>query len=111
MIEIEASPFLFQFGTFALSWHGLFSFIGVAAAVFLVGRWAILRNIDPDDIYSIAVWGIVGGIIGARLVCCSEAAVQVMNGARCFIWSRTLLLRYTPYSSDRSSSALVYMVP
>ena len=68
MIEIEASPFLFQFGTFALSWHGLFSFIGVAAAVFLVGRWAILRDIDPDDIYSIAVWGIVGGIIGARLV-------------------------------------------
>ena len=68
MIEIEASPFLVQFGSFALSWHGLFSFIGVAAAVFLVGRWAILRDIDPDDIYSIAVWGIVGGIIGARLV-------------------------------------------
>lgn len=68
MIEIAASPFLFQFGSFALSWHGLFSFIGVGSAVFLVGRWATFRDIDPDDIYSIAVWAILGGIIGARLV-------------------------------------------
>ncbi len=68
MIEIAANPFLFQFGSFALSWHGLFSFIGVGAAVFLVGRWATFRDIDPDDIYSIAVWAILGGIIGARLV-------------------------------------------
>ena len=68
MIEIDATPFLFQFGSLALSWHGLFSFIGVGAAVFLVGRWANFRDIDPDDIYSIAVWAILGGIIGARLV-------------------------------------------
>ena len=26
------------------------------------------RGIDPDDIYSIAVWAIIGGIVGARLV-------------------------------------------
>ena len=42
MIEIESSPFLVEFGSLILSWHGVFSFIAVAAAVFLVGRWATL---------------------------------------------------------------------
>ena len=68
MIEIVTGPFLFESSSFLLSWHGVFSFIAVAAAVFLVGRWASLRNINPDDVYSIAVWGIICGIIGARLV-------------------------------------------
>ena len=68
MIEIEAAPYLLKFGTFILSWHGVFSFIGVAGAVFLVGRWARFYGIDSDDIYSIAVWAIIFGVIGARLV-------------------------------------------
>ena len=68
MIEIEAAPYLLKFGTFILSWHGVFSFIGVAGAVFLVGRWARFYGIDSDDIYSIAVWAIISGVIGARLV-------------------------------------------
>ncbi len=68
MIEIDIGPNLFTLGTFVLSWHGFFSFIAVATAVYLVGRWAPLRGIDPDAIYSIAIWGIIGGIIGARFV-------------------------------------------
>ena len=51
-----------------LSWHGFFSFIAVATAVYLVGRWAPMKAIDPDDIYTIAIWAILGGIIGARIV-------------------------------------------
>ena len=68
MIEIEVGPNLVGLGSFLLSWHGLFSFIAVASAVFLVGRWAPLKGIDPDIIYSIAIWAIIGGVIGARLV-------------------------------------------
>ena len=68
MVEINAGPYFFQMGSFILSWHGLFSLIGVGSAVFLVGRWATLIEMSPDDIYSIAVWAIIGGIIGARLV-------------------------------------------
>ena len=68
MIEIEVGPNLVGLGSFLLSWHGLYSFIAVASAVFLVGRWAPLKGIDPDVIYSIAVWAIIGGVIGARLV-------------------------------------------
>lgn len=68
MIEIEVGPNLLSLGQFLLSWHGFFSFIAVATAVFLVGRWAPLKGIDPDDIYSIAIWAIIGGVIGARVV-------------------------------------------
>ena len=67
MIEIDVGPFLISSGSFLLSWHGFFSFIAVATAVYLVGRWAPMKAIDPDDIYSIAIWAILGGIIGARI--------------------------------------------
>ncbi len=69
MIEIPIEPTIAALGgSLTLSWHGLFSFIAVAAAVFLVGRWAPARGVHPDDIYSIAIWAIIGGIIGARIV-------------------------------------------
>ena len=71
MIEINISPFLFStdfVSTLTLSWHGLFSFVAVAAAVILVARWAPLKQVDPDAVLSIAIWAIIGGVIGARLV-------------------------------------------
>ena len=69
MIEIPIEPNIVAMaGQFVLSWHGLFSFVAVAVAVFLVGRWAPTRGVLPDDIYSIAIWAIIGGIIGARIV-------------------------------------------
>ena len=68
MIDIVVGPNVISSGPLVLSWHGLFSLIAVATAVFLVGRWAPMKGIDPDDIYSIAVWAIIGGIVGARLV-------------------------------------------
>ena len=68
MVEIEIGPYLVSAGSFILSWHGFFSFIAVASAVYLVGRWAPMRGVLADDVYSIAVWAIIGGVIGARLV-------------------------------------------
>ena len=67
MIEIDVTPDLFS-GAITLSWHGMFSFVAVATAVYLVGRWGPMRRIDPDDIYAIAIWAIIGGVVGARLV-------------------------------------------
>ena len=51
-----------------VSWHGFFSFVAVASAVILVGRWAPLAGVSSDDVYSIAIWAIIGGVVGARLV-------------------------------------------
>ena len=68
MVEIEIGPNLVTLGTFILSWHGFFTLIAVGSAVFLVMRWAPMKGIDPDDILSIAIWAIIGGILGARVV-------------------------------------------
>lgn len=68
MIDILVGPNLVSFGTFVMSWHGFFSFVAVASAVYLIGRWAPMNDIDPDDMYSVAIWAILGGILGARAV-------------------------------------------
>ncbi len=68
MVEIVVGPIVQSFGPLVLAWHGLFTLLAVGTAVILVGRWAPMRGIDPDDIYSIAIWAIIGGIVGARLV-------------------------------------------
>ena len=69
MVEIALHPNVFttDFLNLAVSWHGFYSFIAVATAVLIVGRLAPLRGIDPDGVYTIAIWAILGGFIGARL--------------------------------------------
>jgi phosphatidylglycerol:prolipoprotein diacylglycerol transferase len=58
----------FDFGPFTLSWHGLMTFVAVVVAVFLVVRWGTREGMVADGIYSVAVWCILGGVIGARLL-------------------------------------------
>ena len=50
-----------------MSWHGLLIGLAVLAAVILVARLAREKALSVEDVYSTALWGIVGGIIGARL--------------------------------------------
>ncbi len=58
----------FDFGPFTLSWHGLLTFVAVAVAVLLVVRWGTREGLVADAIYSVAVWCIIGGVIGSRLL-------------------------------------------
>lgn len=67
-ITIGINPILTSFGGLVLSWHGLFTFIAVAVSVFLVHRWGTREGMGGDPILSVAVWCIIGGIIGARLL-------------------------------------------
>ena len=67
-IRIDMDPDMFTLGSFVLTWHGFFTFVGVALAVALVSYWAKKENIPPDTILSVSVWAILGGIVGARLV-------------------------------------------
>ena len=68
MIRIGLNPILFQFGPFSLAWHGLFIAVGMVVAVWLSARLAAKAGLSVEIIYSLALWGIPGGIIGARLV-------------------------------------------
>lgn len=67
-ISIPFNPNILDFGPFLLSWHGFLTFVAVAVAVILTMRWGRREGLDGDAILAVAVWCIIGGIIGARLL-------------------------------------------
>lgn len=67
MIEINIDPVLVRLGPVLITWHGFFTAVGVLAGIWLATRFAVERGFTEDDIMSIALWCVVGGIIGARL--------------------------------------------
>src|SRR5258707_11278746 len=60
-------PVIAQLGPFQLGWHGLFTALAVLVALWLAGRLAMQRGIPSEVVYGVAGWGVVGGLIGARL--------------------------------------------
>lgn len=66
-ISIYIDPNIFFLGPFTLSWHGLFSAIGVIAGVSLGVRIAAEAGVNEDGAYNLALWSVAGGIVGARL--------------------------------------------
>ena len=65
-IQIGIDPNIFESGGLTLSWHGMLTFIAVAFAVVFIAWWGRRNGILPDTVYSVAVWAIIGGIIGSR---------------------------------------------
>jgi phosphatidylglycerol:prolipoprotein diacylglycerol transferase len=60
-------PVIAQWGPFQLGWHGIFTALAVAVGLWLAGRLAERRGMSSGVVYGIATWGVVGGIVGARL--------------------------------------------
>lgn len=67
LIEIDIDPVIAHIGPFALRWYSLMIMAGIYAGTILAARLAAQRGIDPDHVYSAAVWVVVAGIVGARL--------------------------------------------
>ena len=68
VISIPFDPDIIRRAGFILSWHGLFTVVAVAAAVYLTWRWGRQGGLNGDAILSVATWCIIGGIIGARIL-------------------------------------------
>jgi len=68
MIRIGMDPNLFTIGTLSLSWHGLMTGLAVVAAIILLVKLSKGSEIAIESVYSAALWAILGGIVGARLV-------------------------------------------
>jgi prolipoprotein diacylglyceryl transferase len=72
VIEIPWSPNITEIGGFLLTWHGLFTAIGILAGVQLALRIAASVRYDPDEAYTLALVGVPSGIVGARALFVAE---------------------------------------
>lgn len=71
-IRIGIDPNIGHFGGMMLTWHGVFVATAIVAGVLVADKIARRYGFSEDDIYSIALVGIVTGIIGARVLYLSE---------------------------------------
>ncbi len=66
-IVINIDPVIFHVGGFALTWYSLAITLGILAGILVALREGRRKGIGKDEIYALALWGIIGGFIGARL--------------------------------------------
>lgn len=66
-ITINIDPEIFRLGSFALRWYSLTFAGGIALAVWLTLREAKRMGLNTDKVTTVALWAVVGGLVGARL--------------------------------------------
>ncbi|HEY6957280.1 MAG TPA: prolipoprotein diacylglyceryl transferase [Candidatus Limnocylindria bacterium] len=65
MITIDLDPNL-HLGPLSLAWHGIFTAVGIFFGVWLATKLVSAR-VSESDASAVAFWGVVGGIVGARI--------------------------------------------
>jgi len=66
MLTISIDPIAFTIGPLTIRWYGIMIAVAVTLLLVITIREAKRLGITRD-IYSISLWGIIGGLIGARL--------------------------------------------
>jgi len=66
-IIIDIDPVAIQIGGTEIRWYSLAIMTGVIVGTLIAAREGKKKGINPEDIYSLSLWVVLGGIIGARL--------------------------------------------
>lgn len=67
MFTITLNPIIAHIGPFVLRWYGLILVIAMIIGIWLTAREADRKGIKKEDVYEVAIYIILGGILGARL--------------------------------------------
>jgi len=67
MFTVSIDPIIFQVGHFALRWYSLILLTAITVGIWLTEREAERRGFKKDAIYGVAIWIVIGALIGARL--------------------------------------------
>src|SRR3990172_3481122 len=65
-IEIAMDPEIGRIGGLLLTWHGVFTAIGIAVGIWVAVQFAKRVGIIEDDAYTVALIAVPAGIVGAR---------------------------------------------
>lgn len=60
-------PVIFRYGSIAVRWYGVAIALGIALGIYVALREARRLGLDEDRVYNTALWGVIGGLLGARL--------------------------------------------
>ncbi len=86
-IVIDLNPNVAKLGPLQITWHGVFSVIAIIAAA-RVGQYLLAgEGISGERVYDMAVWMVVAGIIGARLLYVWENYQQFVGA-----WQKVVFL-------------------
>jgi phosphatidylglycerol---prolipoprotein diacylglyceryl transferase len=75
-IRIGMDPNIAEIGAFILTWHGVFTAVGIAAGILLAVKLAPRAGFTEDDGYTIALIAVPAGIVGARAMYVLENRVN-----------------------------------
>ena len=64
------NPIMFTIGNIEIRWYSVLILTAVASVFFLAEREASRFHIKKDFIFNLMFWGLIFGIIGARLYYC-----------------------------------------
>ncbi|MFA4871444.1 MAG: prolipoprotein diacylglyceryl transferase [Patescibacteria group bacterium] len=65
--QFQPQPIFFQFGWLTIRWYGLLMALSFIIGIFILTALGRKKGIKSDDVYDLAFWLVIGGIIGARL--------------------------------------------
>ncbi len=66
-IIINIDPVIFHLGGFELRWYSLTIMLAIISAVLITAYLGKKKGIATEEIYSLALWMVIAGIVGARL--------------------------------------------
>jgi phosphatidylglycerol:prolipoprotein diacylglycerol transferase len=67
MFTITLDPIIAHIGPLVLRWYSLILLVAIGVGVWLTAREAERKGFKKDDVYEVAIYIILGGILGARL--------------------------------------------
>lgn len=79
MIRIAIDPVACTLGPFAVSWHGVFAALAVALALLTLATEARRVSADLQRLETAALWVILAGLLGARLLHVVEHPAFYLN--------------------------------
>lgn len=94
MVRIGVDPDMLDLGVVTLTWVGFFTLAGIAVGVFLVVLWGRRSGLSPGQIYRAAIWTVLCGFVGARLLHVIDfwSFYRALPGQAFYIWSGGLAL-------------------
>jgi len=66
-LEFKVNDTVFQIGNFSIKWYGIIIGIGFLLAILYGFKNAKNVNVNSDKLLDAIIWGLIGGVIGARL--------------------------------------------